>query len=84
MAFKADTTAERWTQVRQLTSDEDWEEVKKELVVYLLKASTDPNDRHFINPTVKIDLLLKEGYLSSSSSSLAQILTLPKIVEGVH
>eukprot|EP01118_Nematostelium_gracile_P018453 TRINITY_DN8192_c0_g1_i1.p1 TRINITY_DN8192_c0_g1~~TRINITY_DN8192_c0_g1_i1.p1 ORF type:complete len:399 (-),score=165.87 TRINITY_DN8192_c0_g1_i1:32-1228(-) len=60
-AFKVEVTPERWNKVKQLTAEQDWEEVKKELVVYLLKASTsvDPNSK--VNPMVQIDLLLREG-----------------------
>jgi len=53
IAFKADTTTARWDQVRQLTSDEEWAQVKEELVVYVLKQNTQIKD--------KIELLLKDG-----------------------
>jgi len=39
--------------VRHLTSDEEWKEVKEELVVYVLKQNTQVKD--------KIELLLKDG-----------------------
>jgi len=53
IAFKADTTTARWDQVRQMTSDEEWCQVKEELVVYVLKQNTQIKD--------KIELLLKDG-----------------------
>jgi hypothetical protein len=53
IAFKADTTTARWDQVRQMTSDEEWSQVKEELVVYVLKQNTQIKD--------KIELLLKDG-----------------------
>eukprot|EP01125_Pyxidicula_operculata_P015272 TRINITY_DN5168_c2_g1_i2.p1 TRINITY_DN5168_c2_g1~~TRINITY_DN5168_c2_g1_i2.p1 ORF type:complete len:1487 (-),score=479.48 TRINITY_DN5168_c2_g1_i2:82-4542(-) len=53
MAFKADTTTERWDRVRLLIPEEEWETVKQELVVYVLKQNTNIND--------KIELLLKDG-----------------------
>jgi len=53
MAFKADTTTERWDQVRLLTSDEDWGKIKEELVIYVLKQNT--------NVKEKIGLLIKDG-----------------------
>jgi hypothetical protein len=61
LAFKVQTTPERWNQVKMLTTDQEWDEVKKELVTYLMKASTEPTDKNFIDPTVKMDLLLAEG-----------------------
>jgi len=61
LAFKVDPTPDRWNQVKMLTSKREWEEVKKELVIYLLKASTNPDDKNFVNPNMKVDLLLKEG-----------------------
>jgi len=66
LAFKVDTTPERWQQVKMLTSEQEWEDVKKELVVYLLKASTNPEDKDYIDPTVKMDLLLAEGLWKES------------------
>lgn len=59
--FKVETTPERWSQVKNLTSEKDWEEVKRELVVYLLKASTDKDSKGSVNPMIQIELLLKEG-----------------------
>jgi len=53
MAFKADTTMDRWDQVRALTPEEEWAQVKEELVVYVL--------RHDTNIKEKIELLLKDG-----------------------
>jgi hypothetical protein len=35
-AFAMQTTLDRWNQVKMLTNDQQWEDVKKELVVYLL------------------------------------------------
>jgi hypothetical protein len=61
LAFKVQTTPDRWNQVKMLTSEHEWEEVKKELVVYLLKASTNPEEKNYIDPVVKVDLLLTEG-----------------------
>eukprot|EP01116_Phalansterium_solitarium_P017419 TRINITY_DN4287_c0_g1_i1.p1 TRINITY_DN4287_c0_g1~~TRINITY_DN4287_c0_g1_i1.p1 ORF type:complete len:2401 (-),score=1033.05 TRINITY_DN4287_c0_g1_i1:215-7417(-) len=61
LAFKVESTPERWLQVKQLTSEHDWEEVKKDLVVYLLNASSDPEDKSFIDPNIKVNLLLTEG-----------------------
>eukprot|EP01114_Cavostelium_apophysatum_P005388 TRINITY_DN1631_c0_g1_i3.p1 TRINITY_DN1631_c0_g1~~TRINITY_DN1631_c0_g1_i3.p1 ORF type:complete len:2306 (+),score=986.21 TRINITY_DN1631_c0_g1_i3:123-7040(+) len=61
LAFKVDTTPDRWNQVKMLTSETEWEEVKKDLVKYLLKASSNPEDKNYIDPGVKVDLLLKEG-----------------------
>jgi len=53
MAFKADTTTARWDQVRHLTPEDEWAQVKEELVVYVLKQNTNINE--------KIELLLKDG-----------------------
>jgi len=53
MAFKADTTTERWDQVRALTPEDEWAQVKEELVIYVLRQNTNIND--------KIELLLKDG-----------------------
>lgn len=61
LAFKTQTTPERWNQVRMLTSEAEWADVKKELVVYLLKGSTDEQSSDYINPAVKVELLLMEG-----------------------
>ncbi len=63
LAFKVETTPERWDKVKMLTSEQEWEDVKKELVVYLLKASTNPEEKNYIDPTVKMDLLLAEGWV---------------------
>eukprot|EP01120_Amphizonella_sp_Union-15-10_P016957 TRINITY_DN924_c0_g1_i4.p1 TRINITY_DN924_c0_g1~~TRINITY_DN924_c0_g1_i4.p1 ORF type:complete len:934 (+),score=228.69 TRINITY_DN924_c0_g1_i4:734-3535(+) len=53
LAFKADTTTARWDAVKNMTVEEDWDKIKKELVVYVMKRDD--------NPTDKIELLLKDG-----------------------
>jgi len=53
MAFKIDTSIERWDQVRNMVSDENWERIKNELVVYVLARDDNPVD--------KIELLMKDG-----------------------
>eukprot|EP01124_Arcella_intermedia_P025788 TRINITY_DN4694_c0_g1_i8.p1 TRINITY_DN4694_c0_g1~~TRINITY_DN4694_c0_g1_i8.p1 ORF type:complete len:1563 (+),score=531.43 TRINITY_DN4694_c0_g1_i8:56-4744(+) len=52
-AFKFNTTVDRWDQVRQLIPEEEWDKVKEELVVYVLKQTGNVRD--------KIDLLTKDG-----------------------
>jgi len=53
MAFKIDTSIERWDNVRNMVSDESWDKIKKELVVYVLQRDDNPVD--------KIELLMKDG-----------------------
>eukprot|EP01089_Gocevia_fonbrunei_P006169 TRINITY_DN1672_c0_g1_i2.p1 TRINITY_DN1672_c0_g1~~TRINITY_DN1672_c0_g1_i2.p1 ORF type:complete len:1136 (-),score=330.55 TRINITY_DN1672_c0_g1_i2:332-3739(-) len=53
MAFKIDTSIARWDQVRNMVSDENWEKIKKELVVFVLERDDNPVD--------KIELLMKDG-----------------------
>eukprot|EP01090_Pellita_catalonica_P001993 TRINITY_DN1167_c0_g2_i1.p1 TRINITY_DN1167_c0_g2~~TRINITY_DN1167_c0_g2_i1.p1 ORF type:complete len:1453 (-),score=417.61 TRINITY_DN1167_c0_g2_i1:71-4429(-) len=53
MAFKIDTSIERWDQVRNMVSDEKWDIIKQELVVFVLKRDDNPVD--------KIELLMKDG-----------------------
>jgi uncharacterized protein YeeX (DUF496 family) len=53
LAFKVDTTEERWNQVRNVTPENEWLEVKQNLVGYMLNNIGNIND--------KIDLLLKDG-----------------------
>jgi hypothetical protein len=53
LAFKADTSQERWDQVRNATSEHEWSRIKQELVGYILKRDD--------NPTEKIELLMKDG-----------------------
>ena len=53
LAFKADTTQERWDQVRNATTEQEWSVIKQELVGYILKRDD--------NPIEKIELLMKDG-----------------------
>eukprot|EP01121_Diplochlamys_sp_Union-15-3_P007404 TRINITY_DN1881_c0_g2_i2.p1 TRINITY_DN1881_c0_g2~~TRINITY_DN1881_c0_g2_i2.p1 ORF type:complete len:410 (+),score=82.74 TRINITY_DN1881_c0_g2_i2:222-1451(+) len=53
LAFKADTSPARWEAVKNLTSEDEWEKVKQDLVLYVMKRDDNPKD--------KIELLLKDG-----------------------
>jgi len=53
LAFKVDTTTARWDRIRQLTPEHEWEQVKQDLVVYVIQQN--------INPIDKVELLLKDG-----------------------
>ncbi|GAM18171.1 hypothetical protein SAMD00019534_013460 [Acytostelium subglobosum LB1] len=53
LSFKIDTTVEKWDQIRNLSSEEEWAKVKEELVVYVMKRDENINS--------KIELLLKDG-----------------------
>ena len=53
LAFKVDTTEERWSQVRNVTAEEEWVTIKETLVSYMLNNIGNIND--------KIELLLKDG-----------------------
>eukprot|EP01097_Dermamoeba_algensis_P002363 TRINITY_DN1932_c0_g6_i1.p1 TRINITY_DN1932_c0_g6~~TRINITY_DN1932_c0_g6_i1.p1 ORF type:complete len:562 (+),score=217.01 TRINITY_DN1932_c0_g6_i1:316-2001(+) len=61
LAFRTAPTVSNWTQVKNLTSESDWDEVKKELVVYILNLSTDPEDKWHMDALVKSELLISEG-----------------------
>jgi hypothetical protein len=54
LAFKTDVKTERWDQVRDLCSEEEWASIKQDLVVYVLKQEGS-------NVTAKIELLMKDG-----------------------
>jgi len=53
MAFKIDTSLERWDQVRNMVGEANWGKIKKDLVDFILKRDDKPED--------KIELLLKDG-----------------------
>eukprot|EP01129_Flabellula_baltica_P013316 TRINITY_DN6152_c0_g1_i1.p1 TRINITY_DN6152_c0_g1~~TRINITY_DN6152_c0_g1_i1.p1 ORF type:complete len:1480 (+),score=461.28 TRINITY_DN6152_c0_g1_i1:13-4452(+) len=54
LAFKADTSIERWDQVRNITRDvAEWDRIKQDLVVYVLKRDDKPRE--------KCELLLRDG-----------------------
>eukprot|EP01098_Paradermamoeba_levis_P013417 TRINITY_DN610_c0_g1_i2.p1 TRINITY_DN610_c0_g1~~TRINITY_DN610_c0_g1_i2.p1 ORF type:complete len:603 (+),score=270.24 TRINITY_DN610_c0_g1_i2:374-2182(+) len=61
LAFKIAPTVDNWHRVKNLTSELEWEEAKKELVVHVLSLSTNPEDKKFMDGLVKIELLLEEG-----------------------
>lgn len=53
LAFKIDTKQERWDDIRNLSSDDEWLKVKNELVGFIMKRETE-------NVKQKIELLLKD------------------------
>ncbi|KAF2078405.1 hypothetical protein CYY_000272 [Polysphondylium violaceum] len=53
ISFKIDTTPEKWDQIRNLSSEEEWEATKKELVVFVMQREE--------NIDSKIELLMKDG-----------------------
>ncbi|KYQ99826.1 hypothetical protein DLAC_03778 [Tieghemostelium lacteum] len=53
LSFKIDTTPEKWDQIRNLSSEEEWEATKNELVVFVMKREENINS--------KIELLMKDG-----------------------
>lgn len=54
LAFKTDVKTERWDQVRDLCSEEEWASIKQDLVIYVLKQEAS-------NVRAKIELLMKDG-----------------------
>eukprot|EP00029_Vermamoeba_vermiformis_P012434 TRINITY_DN724_c0_g2_i1.p1 TRINITY_DN724_c0_g2~~TRINITY_DN724_c0_g2_i1.p1 ORF type:complete len:1593 (+),score=701.35 TRINITY_DN724_c0_g2_i1:168-4781(+) len=54
LAFKADTTTERWDSIRAMCSEEEWNHVKTDLVVFVLNNTS-------YNNNAKIELLMKDG-----------------------
>ncbi|EGG17924.1 hypothetical protein DFA_08925 [Cavenderia fasciculata] len=53
VAFKVDPTAARWDGIRNLSSEEEWAEIKEQLVVFVMKREENLNS--------KIELLMKDG-----------------------
>jgi len=53
LAFKADTSVERWDALKKSCSDEEWDKIKKDLVVFVLKRDDKPQE--------KCELLMKDG-----------------------
>ncbi|EFA83868.1 hypothetical protein PPL_02938 [Heterostelium album PN500] len=53
ISFKIDTTSEKWDQIRNLSSEEEWAAIKEELVVFVMKRDENINS--------KIELLMKDG-----------------------
>jgi hypothetical protein len=49
-----DVKTERWDQVRDLCSEEEWASIKQDLVIYVLKQEAS-------NVRAKIELLMKDG-----------------------
>jgi hypothetical protein len=54
LAFKADTTTARWDTIRAMCSEEEWNHVKTDLVVFVLNNNSYDNG-------AKIELLMKDG-----------------------
>lgn len=59
--IQTDVKTERWDQVRDLCSEEEWATIKQELVVYVLKQESS-------NVNAKIELLMKDGLYSQCIS----------------
>eukprot|EP01132_Coremiostelium_polycephalum_P007695 gene7695-9465_t len=53
LSFKYDTTPEKWDQIRNLSSEEEWFTTKQELVGFVMKREEGIN--------AKIELLMKDG-----------------------
>lgn len=53
LAFRIDTKQERWDDIRNLSTDEEWTQVKNDLVGYIMKRDSE-------NVKEKIELLLKD------------------------
>lgn len=51
---QTDVKTERWDQVRDLCSEEEWASIKQDLVIYVLKQEAS-------NVRAKIELLMKDG-----------------------
>ncbi|EGC33122.1 hypothetical protein DICPUDRAFT_37243 [Dictyostelium purpureum] len=53
IAFRIDTSPEKWDIIRNLSSEEEWNQTKNELVEYVMKKEENINS--------KIELLMKDG-----------------------
>jgi len=53
LAFKADTTMEKWRALKFSFNDEEWDKIKGDLVVFVLKRDDKPQE--------KVQLLMKDG-----------------------
>jgi len=53
LAFKADTSIEKWNQLKRTCTDEEWDNIKKQLVVFFMKRDDKPQE--------KCELLMRDG-----------------------